>query len=184
MKKRIALFLVVGYLVTASIAAGKLPDSLRAVVAGVESRQKAEGIASETREILKQFPTIPARVLLQKNSGLWLVEITPIESNDAASSSLLSVLSKRYPGILLLGRTTRNIPKGADREEASKSALRSREHSGRGWEWLTLLIMALAGVVAYGLRKRRLRSLGKEQEILENRQRSLRLKLKGEEYEK
>ena len=176
MGKEIVRVFVMGCLAVASIFAGNPTGDLRAVVAGVESRQRAEEIAGETKEILKHFPVTSSRVHLRKNSGLWLVVITPLDPGDVTTAPLLSALSKRYPGILLLGNGARSVMR---RGEPSKGPQRVTGENGLGREWMILLALGLAGYTAYRLRRRRLRNLGEEQEKLETRQRSLRLKLKG-----
>ncbi|HFC04013.1 MAG TPA: hypothetical protein ENJ74_03995 [Nitratifractor salsuginis] len=178
MGKRIARIFVMGCLVTAAVAAGNPKGDLSAVVAGVESRQKADEIAGEVKEMLKRFSVVSSRVLLRKNSGVWLVEITPLHSGEATTPPLLAALSKRYPGILVFGKEVGGVVQ-TEGGKSSKTPLRSTGEERRGLEWMILLVLALAGYTAYRLRRRRLRNLGEEQEILETRQRSLRLKLKG-----
>jgi len=178
MGKRIARIFVIGCLVTASIAAGDPKGVLSVVVAGVESRQKADGIARDVKEMLKRFSVVSSRVLLRNNSGVWLVEITPLHPDDATTPLLLTGLSKRYPGILVFGKEAGGVTRTVG-EKSSKSTLPSTGNEKRGLEWIILLLLALAGYTAYRLRRRRLRNLDEEQEMLETRQRSLRLKLKG-----
>ena len=180
MGKMIIRLLVMGCLLTALTVAENLSGGLRAVLAGVDNRQKAEETAAEAAEILKNFPTAASRIAVRKNLGLWLVEIGPLDPGGTQTPVLLSALSKHYPGILVLGKEKRKIPSQRGVITTAGSSHPS-EKRGRGWEWLILTIMALSGYAAYRLRGRRLRRLGVEQEMLETRQRSLRLKLKGAE---
>ena len=177
MEKMIARLLVAGCLLTASITAEDLSGGPRAVLAGVKSRQKAEKTAAEAAEILKDLPGAASRITVRKISGLWLVEIGPL---DPGSVRIPAVLSKHYPGILILGEEKRKIsPRTGGVFDAG--SFPPPERRGRGWEWLILVIMALSGYAAYRLRGRRLRHLDAEQEVLETRQKSLSLKLKGAE---
>ena len=180
MGKRITRLLVAGCLLSALIVAENLSGGLRAVLAGVESRQKAEKTAAEAAEIMKNLPGTASRITVHKTSGLWLVEIGSLEPSGAGTPAVLAVLSKHYPEILIIGEEKRKIsPRVGGVSTAGSS--HSPEKRGRGWEWLILVIMALSGYAAYRLRGRRLRRLDAEQVVLETRQRSLRLKLKGAE---
>ena len=181
MGKMNARLLVMGPLLTVLIMTQNLFGGLYAVLAGVESREKAEKVAAEAAEILKAFPAAASRVVLRKNSGLWLVEVGPLGSNTGATTSpLLSELSKHYPGILLLREEIRSSGRKRGQKTTEESFL-SAAKKGRSWEWVVLMVMTLAGYVAYRRRRERLRYLKREQEVLETRQKSLGMKLKGVE---
>ena len=178
-KMTIRLF-VAGCLLSALIVAGNLSGGLRAVLAGVENRQKAEEIAAEAAEIMDNLPGASSRITVHKTSGLWLVEVGPLDPGGAGTPAVLAMLSKHYPEILIFGEGKRKIsPRIAGASVAGSS--QPSEKRGRGWEWLILVIMAVSGYAVYRLRGRRLRRLDAEQAVLETRQKSLRLKLKGAE---